>query len=257
MAISFTDKSTRYPSDVSLGKIVPVMSGLLSVSFDGQTMGDNQKINGSDLSVVGSPVQVTEYTTHYSVFNSLLTPFKDAEEETFIAVLRVYASGRGTNNTIMGIYPNTGQTARGFGLGMLSSGSLFASASSYDGAEGNTSNVLAKISASEGLPTTWDTGEWRCVAAKTYVEDTRVKVKITDLTSNTTGTSQSVQNYTRDMRTGDQFISIGQGRGGGQDMVGDKEMAAALIYDRALSDDEITSMYNYLKNYFSNKGIAI
>lgn len=32
---------------------------------------------------------------------------------------------------------------------------------------------------------------------------------------------------------------------------------ASLIYDRALSDDELTQVYNYFKGYFSRRGITI
>ncbi|HBR8416434.1 TPA: hypothetical protein L9563_001834 [Klebsiella pneumoniae subsp. pneumoniae] len=38
---------------------------------------------------------------------------------------------------------------------------------------------------------------------------------------------------------------------------GDNEIAAALIFDRALSDAEITAIYAYFQGYFARRGISI
>lgn len=261
MSLDLYAKNARLTSSPqTLLKSLPVMDGVRCINFAGTTLVQNQLKGGLTLSIAGTPVQVTSYSSHLSTANSVLTPFTDSEEATFMAVLRVYASGNGTNSTLVGIYPNTGQTARGFGIGLLSSGGVFASASAYSGAEGEaTSNILASIAATAGLPTTWDTGEWRCIAGKTWIEDGRVMVKILDLTKGTSAQAQSVAGLVRDMRNSGQLISIGQGRGGGQDMAGDKEMACGFIFGAAHTDAQIDLNYKYLKDYFAHpsRGITI
>ncbi|MGR5949969.1 hypothetical protein ACT9TU_16735 [Raoultella planticola] len=259
MSLDLYAKNTRLSSAPSkFIKSLPVMDGIKCINFAGATLVQNQLRNGDALSIFGAPVQVTDYSSRLIAQNSVLTPFLDFEEATFIIVLRAFASGTGSNSTLAGIYPNTGQTARGFGIGLLSSGGVFASASAYSGAEGAaTSNILATIAAAAGIPTTWDTGEWRCIAGKVWIEDGRVMVKIMDLTKGTSAQSQSVAGLVRDMRNGSQVMSIGQGRGSGQDTVSYKEMASTFIYNRALSDSEIALNYDFLKTYFEYRDVYI
>lgn len=260
MAVGITSVGSSINPLASLGKVLPVMSGLALASFDGLFSGLNQLRGGVAMSVAGTPVKQTDFTTLYTINNFLRTNLLEAQDMTFFSVFRVYASGASGNSIVVGNYPGTDTSKPGSSIGMTGSGQVFFQSASYNAGTGLANNqvVLSPLEAS--MPTTATTGMWRCYAGRvdsTGAVTTAGTRSVFNLTTAAKNDGAIIAGNVRDLRnTG--IMNIGRGQGPTQSTVEDKVMMSTLIYNRALSDTEIATMYQYLQGYAQrNAGIVI
>lgn len=258
MGVAIVDKTALFDPANSLGKIVPVMNGLTAIHFDGKSRGINQKINGSLFSVVGSPVNENDYVTDYTESAYIRTQLPCTAEGSFIVISRLFKNAGSVNSTLLGWYENSG--SRGVSLINVPGGLLLLSCATVasDGVTKTTRN--AQLDLSNFTPDTTPTsGRWAAISGRWYKNSAGLfTLKLNNLTENTSnqitapaGSSLVTDTLGNPMLIGSGYVSTGQGGGS-------KALGGSLIYNRALSDDEMQLMYTgYLKQYFSRRGITI
>jgi hypothetical protein len=95
-------------------------------------------------------------------------------------------------------------------------------------------------------------GEWRAIVGRSRESDKTLSVfnKTAGLSGSTVMTQMPDLGAAK-MRIGGTAVA------NGGSFANSVEIAAAAIYSRALSDDEISKVYSFLKGYYARRGIAI
>lgn len=254
MGVSIIDKTSVFDMKNSLGKLVPVMSGLTALHFDGITSGLNQCLNGSAFTVVGSPVNEGDYITSYNKSAFVKTQSPCTSEGTFITVVRLFLNKQGYNNTVLGWYP----LYRGVSLILNESEGLQINCNvkSADGGDRSFSSAISVSTfTSETSPYT---GRWAAVMARWGKNSDGIfSMELKNITSGQRGINKAEDGDELVTEVGGYPFVIGSGIYGSSISGDEKSLAATALYNRALSDLDVQSMYVYLKGYFSRRGISI
>ncbi|MDV3043592.1 hypothetical protein NG729_24075, partial [Klebsiella pneumoniae] len=88
-----------------------------------------------------------------------------------------------------------------------------------------------------------------------YAKDTGKTISVKDITSNKSS-SVTAAGTMESLVTAGLTYRIGRSHNNAE-VQGDNAIAAALIFDRALSDAEIKSIYDYFQAYYARRGISI
>lgn len=259
MGVAIIDKTSLFDPANSLGKLVPVMSGLTALHFDGKTSGINQVFNGSSFTVVGTPTNENDYVTDYTATAYVKTQSACTTAGTFIVVTRLFLNTGSINNTILGWYLNSGNR----GISLLNSPSslltLTCQGLATDGVTKTTRNAQLSI-AGFTSDTTSSAGKWACIVGRWYTDGSGIlTLKLNNLTGNTNASGVGATGETLVTDTLGNPFAIGSGyTTAGQQGSGTKAMGMTALYNRALSDTEVQLMYTgYLQGYFARRGITI
>lgn len=215
-------------------------AGLLYAGLYGRgNLAKNFAPGGAGAVVTGAPVVSNHFAT-FDINNFIDTGVHVTKETTLVAIFKR------VNPTKRQYFISTyrGSTDAGRSLVIDNGNPNMAIYSHYKDAA-DTSTVLfasSKMDITDGSP------------AFVYGRDTGKTLTIKDVTSQkgsnvtATGTSESFVNPA---------LSYLIGRGIGNEVPQASSIAAALIFDRALSDGEIAAVYAYFQGYFARRGIVI
>ena len=252
----------------SMGINVPVMSGLLGVWFGGSKgKWYNQIQGGVQPSVIGTPVNTTEYSSQFSSSAYIDTGIAEQSNMTLLVIAKVYAPTSGrmqlfgnyNQNTTDG---STSVTANGSGIVFEASGIQQMLGASYTGVAGATSNPnTAVLAAESGLATSLSAAgdaSWRAMLGKidgAGAAGTAGNRYIKNLTKGTLATAALVSGNVRDLRNKANLRIGTQGPNGNATAA--TEIMAAMLWNRALTNAEEAQMYAYIKSYASRRGITV
>lgn len=239
----------------AIGFVPPVAGNLAYWNFLG---GDSTKTarnladGGAASTIVGSPAINSNSAVFGPGTSFLQTSVAQTASSTVIAVFKMpteassfvvsnYQSQRKDDSVTsngMSLYTTAGAAGDGFLAVRFNQ-------SQYSGVAGQaTSNSLVELAASVPVAT-FRAVVGRCDAA-THVR------KIVDLTNGTSSslTSASVEDIgSASLRIGSGYTNTG--------FTASNEVAFVAIYQRALSDAEISKVYSFLKAYYAGNGITI
>lgn len=248
--------STIDASNNAIGWVCPIdATGLVYANFFGgtaTTTARNLAFEGEEVEVVGNPVENAKYTLFKPGVNFVRTASLETADKTLIIVCRPVSENK---SRIIGTYRgdrpgNEAVLSNGvniwLGLGTTTGDNLLTA--TYDDA--GWSGTLGSISNS--IPISLDNsvsvGQWCCLIGKT----TSNVRKFFNKTANVSATSAN----TTQVDLSASAYEIGSTRGfTGYDS--NIDLAFAAIFERALSDVEITKMYDFLKAYMASYALPI
>lgn len=254
----------------SIGINLPVMDGLLGCWFGGSKgLWANQLAGGTQPTIVGTPVHVSEYSSQLSLVNYIDTNIVAPANHTMLVVAKIYAPT--TAGVRLPLFTNFNNVITDGGVSVIAQGSglVFEPAgtqqmvgASYSGVAGSASNAnVAVLAAESGLPTSLaaaDNTSWRAILGKIDglgVSGTAGNRYIKNLTKGTQATQALAAGNVRDMRnTATQRIGT---RGPSGTTVATTEVMLAMLWDRALTNTEEALIYERVKNYAQRRNIYI
>lgn len=219
------------------------MEGLLYAGIYGRgDLAKNYAPGGADAVVYGSPV-VTDHFATLSSSNYLDTGVPTSKTATLIAVVRKTITAN--RQFVISSYK---QSNYGKSLLIDPPNAKLITYSHYKGVDGTGAPVSTPFASAfvlnnaDGRPT--------FIASR----DTGKKLILSEMTDNrTTGNTatENVESYV------DSTLKYKIGYGNAPDIGAPVPVAAAMIYDRPLSDTELQAVYQYFVGYFERRGISI
>ncbi|HDT0785494.1 TPA: hypothetical protein QIC19_002023 [Klebsiella aerogenes] len=218
--------------------------GMLYVGIYGRGIAKNFAKNGVDAVVSGSPV-VNNHFAKFTANNFLDTGVENTKHATLITIAKRKVEAH--RQFLISSYKGD----KAFGRSMLfgSGAGALTMYSHYTGtnASGEESNVSFSTyfvpSLLDGSP------------AFIYARDTGKTLSLGDVTGNKNNSNTPPGTMESFVTPGLTYM-IGRSHNNAE-VPADNEIAAAMIFDRALSDAEITAIYAYFQGYFARRGISI
>ncbi|HEN5337363.1 hypothetical protein [Klebsiella pneumoniae] len=218
--------------------------GMLYVGIYGRGIAKNFAKNGVDVVVSGSPV-VNNHFAKFTANDFIDTGIENTKQATLITITKRKVEAH--RQFLISSY-NGGKA---FGRSVLfgSGAGALTMYSHYTGqnASGEESNISFSTyfvpSLLDGSP------------AFIYARDTGKTLSLGDVTGNKNNSNTAPGTMESFVTPGLTYM-IGRSHDKGE-VPADNEIAAAMIFDRALSDAEITAIYAYFQGYFARRGISI
>ncbi|WNV95045.1 hypothetical protein RRJ51_16880 [Klebsiella pneumoniae] len=215
--------------------------GLLYAGIYGRgNLSKNFAAGGADAVVSGSPVVSNHFAT-FDLNNFIDTGVPTTKETTLIAVVKK------VNPTLrqffISSYNGTGDAGRSLVIDKGTARLTFYS--HYKNTETNANTVLncyATLNVTAGEP------------AFIYGRDTGKKINVASMTDKLSGENIPKAAFETIVNP---ELKYRIGRGISSEVPGASDIGAALIFDRALSDAEIKSIYDYFQAYYARRGISI
>lgn len=227
----------------ALGYAAAVTDGLLGWWFLGGDLEQScQNLAGGDgCDVIGTPTVQTNYLSLKSNNNYLRMPFID-EAATGTAIVVGRGTDTNADNPTRPVFIGSGGSISKAGfLLQVASGSSF-SLTTYEDVSGTpTQNFLSHTSTPNA---------WRMIMCD--FSDTNQNIY--NLTAGTSNSETRAEGVTRIPGTG--RINIGSAEPGSS-LRGTLDVAMAAYYNRQLTSDERTAIYNQVKTYMGNRSITI
>lgn len=218
--------------------------GMLYVGIYGRGIAKNFAKNGVDAVVSGSPV-VNDHFAKFTANDFIDTGIENTKQATLITIAKRKVEAR--RQFLISSYKGD----KAFGRSVLfgSGSGALTMYSHYTGE--NASGVESNISFSAYLVPTLLDGS----PAFLYGKDTGKALAAVDVTGNKSSSVIAPGTMESFVTPGLTYM-IGRSHNNAE-IPGDNEIAAALIFDRALSDAEIAAIYAYFQGYFARRGISI
>lgn len=219
------------------------MNGLVYAGIYGRgSVSKNYAPGGIDAVVFGAPV-VSDHFALLSEFDYLDTNIPTSKAATLIAVVKKTASA--DRQFIISSYAGSN-----YGKSLLIDPPN-ARLTGYSHYKGNNS---------AGAPVNTAIGSWYPMSdadgrpALVFHRDTGQQLSLGDMTGNKVVNTQTPGDATAYV---DPTLKFKIGHSNSNYKSSPTSIAAAMIYDRALSDAELEGVYQYFKAYFSRRGISI
>ena len=248
--------STIDASANAIGWVCPVdATGLVYANFFGgtaTTTGRNLAA-GDPVVVIGNPTESAKHTNFTPGANFVRTGALETAEKTLIAVVRATSEGKSRFiGTYRGDRPgNEAVLSNGvnlyFGLGTNTGDSkltLVYDDAGWSGTPGSPS-VAVPVQMNDSVTV----GNWYCLVGRTTSSNVRHLINKTSATSATTGTVTAP-----DLSASPYEVGSTRGYTG---FDGNVDLAFAAIFERALSDEEITTLYEFLQTYMATYSTPI
>lgn len=218
--------------------------GMLYVGIYGRGIAKNFAKNGADAVVSGSPV-VNNHFAKFTANDFIDTGIENTKKATLITIAKRKVEAR--RQFLISSYKGD----KAFGRSVLfgSGAGALTMYSHYTGknASGEESNISFSTyfvpSLLDGSP------------AFIYARDTGKTLSLGDVTGNKNNSNTAPGTMESFVTPGLTYM-IGRSHNNAE-VPADNEIAAAMIFDRALSDAEITAIYAYFQGYFARRGISI
>ncbi|MGV5027560.1 Uncharacterised protein [Klebsiella pneumoniae] len=220
--------------------------GLLYAGIYGRgSLTKNFAKNGIDAVINGAPV----VNNHFAEFNAndfLDTGIVNTKEATLIVVAKRNINAR--RQFLVSSYTGDAKFGRSIliGYGDVQALTVY---SHYQGQDANGADKSIPFSKAVKL------GVQAGSPGFMYGKDTGKTISVKDITSNKSG-SVTAAGTMESIVTAGLTYRIGRSHNNAEAQ-GDNAIAAALIFDRALSDAEIKSIYDYFQAYYARRGISI
>lgn len=220
------------------------VNGLLYAGIYGKSLSKNYAKNGGDVAVSGLPV----VDNHFAKFNAndfIDTGIENTKQATLITIAKRKIEAR--RQFLISSYKGDKAFGRsvlfGSGAGALTIYSHYAGT--------NASGVESNVSFSAYfVPVLMDGSP-----AFIYGKDNGSTLTIADMTGNKRNGATASGTMESFVTPGLTYM-IGRSHNNAE-IPGDNEIAAALIFDRALSDAELQDIFDYFVSYFERRGIHI
>ncbi|MEX0551600.1 hypothetical protein [Raoultella terrigena] len=237
----------------------PVTDGLLGVYMGGAGFLRNVVYQGVNSEAIGSPTVINNFTTRLDKDNYIDTKILPGTVESTLFVVTRRFRGAAYSEPF-GCWTNSitdGSAILGRGLLLTPNGGLQGILNTYSASANNTVNAQVGISADAAIPNPSagpDSGVWRAVAQR--VSTTMNKVQ--DLTAGLVATNAFTGDYKPDTR-GVESYKIGRPKTSSLDGTGKSDVMLAVLFNRAITDEEMTAVYAYAQKFAakSTRGITI
>lgn len=237
-------------ANIATGVILPVSDGLqyFNLFNDGSQLGRNFASGKPAATVVGSPAVNTENITVTNLGNYINTNVAQGQEMTIITIGKPTAA---SGNFVH--WSNYGSAITNGGSGLTSTDFARASVST-----GNPSISLSysddsfatRKTLTYGVSSGADTVKLRAIAS--VFSQSRMTSRIRDLTNAKVASNAipagGVLSVAGTILLGSHYTNVEGSTG---------NLYAGMIFNRALSDSEIDTLYTSLKSYYSGKGISV
>lgn len=218
--------------------------GMLYAGIYGRGLAKNFAKNGGDAVVNGSPV-VNNQFAKFTANDFIDTGIENTKQATLITIAKRKVEAR--RQFLISSYKGD----KAFGRSVLfgSGAGALTMYSHYTGtnASGEESNISFSTyfvpSLLDGSP------------AFIYARDAGKTLSLGDVTGNKNNSNTAPGTMESFVTPGLTYM-IGRSHNNAE-VPADNEIAAALIFDRALSDAEIAAIYAYFQGYFARRGISI
>ncbi|HFS8316983.1 TPA: hypothetical protein ACH2K1_000695 [Klebsiella pneumoniae] len=215
--------------------------GLLYAGIYGRgSLSKNYAPGSIDAVVKGSPVVSNHFAT-FDINNFIETGVPTTKETTLIAITKKVSPA--LRQFFISSYNGTVDAGRSLVIDKGTAKLTFYS--HYKNTETNANTVLncyATLNVTTGEP------------AFIYGRDTGKKINVASMTDRLSGENIPTAAFEAIVNPA---LKYRIGRSNNNEVPGASDIAAALIFDRALSDAEIKAIYDYFQAYYARRGISI